>query len=250
MKTILLGIIISFLASVNVFAGEADFKFEKANKQYQEENFTKAIKIYNEILESGMISGKLCYNLGNAYYKNGEIGKAIQFYEKAKLLMPGNESVEFNLKLVNVKVKDRIQVPPDTILITIHKKLINIFSLQTWSIIFSLCLFLSSIMFFIGSLIPGFKTKLNNSMFGFIMAALIMLYPVLSKYNTEQLVNKGVLVNSRGEVFAAPDSESTKLFTIHEGTLFHILNSDGNWYKIELIDGKQGWLHQSMCGKI
>ena len=181
MKTILLGIIISFLASVNVFAGEADFKFEKANKQYQEENFTKAIKIYNEILESGMI---------------------------------------------------------------------NIFSLQTWSIIFSLCLFLSSIMFFIGSLIPGFKTKLNNSMFGFIMAALIMLYPVLSKYNTEQLVNKGVLVNSRGEVFAAPDSESTKLFTIHEGTLFHILNSDGNWYKIELIDGKQGWLHQSMCGKI
>jgi uncharacterized protein YgiM (DUF1202 family) len=40
------------------------------------------------------------------------------------------------------------------------------------------------------------------------------------------------------------------LFNIHEGTTFSILDSDGNWYKIELIDGKQGWIPRELCGEV
>lgn len=248
MKKILL---LTIILLASLFAQDLDFLFDKANNAYQSENFVEAIKLYENILKDGQISGKLYYNLGNAYYKNDEIGKAILYYEKAKQLMPDNESLLFNLKLANVKVKDRIQMPPDSFVMKLHKTFINIFSLPIWAVIFSSFLLTASILFFLQTLITKMKGKfVQNTIVILIFVAIFTIYPIYSKYSIEELNQKGVLINSYGEVYAAPDGESTKLFNIHEGTLFNILDSDGNWLKIELIDGKQGWLPRNICGEV
>lgn len=244
-------LIFLLLIVTSLFAQEAELLFDKANTAFQEEKYTEAIKIYEEVINSGMASGKLYYNLGNAYYKNKEIGKAILYYEKAKLLMPENENLRFNLKLANVKVKDRIEVPPDSFVIKIHKKVINLFSLPVWSIIFSLLLLTAAILFFVQNLTPKLKIKaITNMIISLMLIAVFTLYPIYSKYSMEELTKKGVLVDSDGDVYAAPDAESTKLFSLHEGIVFTILGSDGNWVKIELIDGKQGWIPGILVGKI
>ncbi|MCK4688942.1 MAG: SH3 domain-containing protein, partial [Candidatus Marinimicrobia bacterium] len=49
---------------------------------------------------------------------------------------------------------------------------------------------------------------------------------------------------------AAPQGGSTELFIVHEGSKVKILEQDGNWYKIELIDGKQGWITAGGVGII
>ena len=65
-----------------------------------------------KVIGRGYESWELYYNLGNAFYKNRQIGPAILNYEKARKLAPNNEDVLFNLELANLRVGElaRLQV--------------------------------------------------------------------------------------------------------------------------------------------
>jgi len=242
--------ILSILATF-IYAQDVEYLFAKANDYYQQENYSEAIKIYEEILTNGKVSGTLYYNLGNAYYKIDEIGKAILYYEKAKILMPDDENIAFNLKLVNVKVQDRIQVPRESFIVKLHNNFINLFSIKVWSILFSSFILFAVLVFFISVIIAkyNFKSSRNIIIISMVLA-LVTFYPTWQKHQKEELTTKGVVLEERIDVFAAPDGESTTLFNIHEGTLFSILDTDGNWFKIELIDGKQGWVYNEFCEEV
>ena len=251
MRNLLKYIITFTILIATVFAQDVGYLFNKANDQYQQENYSEAIKIYEEILNNGKISGKLYYNLGNAYYKIDEIGKAVLYYEKAKILMPDDENIKFNIKLANVKVQDRIQVPPKSFLMNLHDSIINLFSIKVWSILFSFFIMIAVLTFFISIVFVKYKLKLSlNIIIISLILAIVALYPTIQKHQNEELTSKGVVLEKMVDIYAAPDSESTVLFNIHEGTLFSILDSDGNWFKIELIDGKQGWVFKEFCGEV
>ena len=61
-----------------------------ANEAYGQEDYIKAIELYEQTLREQGVSSDLYYNLGNAYYKHNEFAKAILNYERALLLNPGN----------------------------------------------------------------------------------------------------------------------------------------------------------------
>lgn len=251
MKNLFKYIIFILILGTLIFAQDVDYLFNKANDQYQQENYSEAIKIYHEIINNGKISGQLYYNLGNAYYKVDEIGRAILYYEKSKILMPEDENLRFNLKLANVKVQDRIQVPPESLILKIHQRYINIFSTKLWSLLFSLFVLLTVLVFFLTVLL---KKKTGKTLVNIIIVSLVLsmlcLYPTWQKHKADVLTTKAVVLEDIVDVYAAPDGESTMLFNIHEGTLFSILDTDGNWLKIELIDGKQGWVFKEFCGEV
>src|SRR5512141_279622 len=74
-------------------------RFEQGNEAYQQGKMSEAVEIYESILRNGYLSGPLYYNLGNAYYRAGNIPRAILNYERALRLMPGDEDLHHNLQL-------------------------------------------------------------------------------------------------------------------------------------------------------
>ena len=50
---------------------------EEAAQAYQEGNYARSIELYEQLLAGEQESAVLYYNLGNAYYKTGEMAKAI-----------------------------------------------------------------------------------------------------------------------------------------------------------------------------
>ena len=103
-------LIMAFFFTVTVFA-QGDL-LQKANEHYTKEEYQKAIDGYNQILMAGMESPEVYYNLGNAYYKTNQFTLAILNFERAKLLAPDDEDIEFNLLVANQKVVDSIQELP------------------------------------------------------------------------------------------------------------------------------------------
>src|SRR6186713_201914 len=78
---------------------------EQSNQHYMQRNFDDARKGYEELLSknSALNSSDLLYNIGNCYYKTGQLGKAILYYERAARLSPDDEDIQFNLRLAGLK---------------------------------------------------------------------------------------------------------------------------------------------------
>src|SRR5690554_4043205 len=152
--------LLSFVPVLDLLAqDELQTLWEQANAYYTTEEFEKAASAYEQILQSGMTSAKLHYNLGNAYYKIGDINNAILNYERAKLLAPQDPDIDFNLQLANQYVTTQIEALPLPFFVRWNNRFTNLVSANTWAgiSIATFILFLSMIALFIFGRTAGLK---------------------------------------------------------------------------------------------
>jgi len=225
---------------------------ERANKYYQDQKYDQAIQAYKPILSQGYESPALYYNLGNAYFKSGSIGNAILYYERGLKLSPGDEDIQFNLKVANSRTVDKITELPKIFIVQWWEVFITSFSLSGWSVITVIIfwIFLTSIGLFILS--GRIRIQKISLMAGSISLALLILVVVIliSRYNHEAVTDYGVLTEEIYSVKVAPDQKSNDQFVIHEGIKFVVEDQVNGWYKIRLVDGKVGWIPQNVFGLI
>ena len=220
----------------------------EADKAYQENKFTEAIRMYETILETDGESADIYYNLGNSYYKNKEIAKAVLNYERALLLSPGDADIRFNLEMAQSKTVDNITPVSEVFIVTWIHALINCMNESGWAVtaIVAFILLLICISLYI------FGNRLLIKKIGFISAIVFLVVAVCSNIFASQQKNK--LVERNGAVIMAPtitvkstpNESGTDLFVVHEGTKVYIDdNSMKDWKEISLEDGKKGWLPAS-----
>src|SRR5512137_1616096 len=101
-----------FLTIDILLAQDPKSLFQQANQAYQQQDFEKAASLYQQIISQGYESKDVYYNLGNCYYRLNQIGQSVLYFEKALKLDPHDADVRYNLELVNLKVIDRIEIPP------------------------------------------------------------------------------------------------------------------------------------------
>lgn len=237
----------------NVFASAgADALLQKGNDYYKEEQYGKAIQIYEKILNSGNESGALYFNLGNAYYKKNRIGEAILYYEKAEKLLPDDENVKFNLKLARSKIEDKIKYPQDFFLFRWVREVIDNLSSFGWAAVGSTLIFLLALCFCCYQLDLGQKIDhlIQKIYLPLIIIAVMSIYPIYYSNKSENIANYGIILQEEVNTLAAPQTGSTKLFVIHEGAKVRIKEKSNQWLKIELLNGKQGWIKKSALGVI
>ena len=83
--------------------------WDRANTAYVNGDYHAAAEIYEGILAQGLSSVKLYYNLANAYFKEGQLGKSILFYRRALRLAPGSDDIRYNLSVAGARTKDNIE---------------------------------------------------------------------------------------------------------------------------------------------
>jgi len=236
-------IIISLLIAFNAKSQEAD-SLSKANELYKSGKYQDAVLIYEYILDQGYESKELYYNLGNAYYKQNVISKAILYYEKALLLDPNDEDVIYNLELANRFVVDKIEVLPEFFITAWINDLRNMFSSDIWAIIslssFILMLILISFYLYSHDLVIK-KTTFWLSFLILIISATSFIFSFKQKHKILS-ENTAIVISPSVTVKSSPDASGTDLFVIHEGTKVWIEDKISDWKEIKLSDGSKGWL--------
>lgn len=84
----------------NLARGQAEATFAKANADYAAKNYPTAIKGYESLVKAGHWSASVFYDLGNAYFRTDDTGRAILNYERALALQPAQPEAQANLRLV------------------------------------------------------------------------------------------------------------------------------------------------------
>lgn len=219
----------------------------EADSAYINKEYAKAIEIYESMLQQGE-SGEVYYNLGNAYFKQDELGKAILNYERALLLQPGNSDISANLDMARAKTVDKVNPNPEVFFVAWTRTLINTLTVDTWGWWGIACfiIMLASLgVYFFTKRIELRKTGFFAAIISLILCIICNLFAFEQKGKIDHRTDAIVLLPSV-TVRSTPSDEGTSLFVIHEGRKVSIKdNSMKDWKEITLEDGKVGWIPMS-----
>ncbi len=225
-------------------AGEAETLFEQGNQAYASGDYARALELYESVSGMGYESAALYFNMGNAAYKEGKLGPAILSYERAARLDPSGEDILFNLKLANMRLVDKVEVAPEFLVARWWGNLINGQASGSWAM-------WALVFLWLALAVGAAFLYLRRSMFrrltffggiALLIASLFCLGLGLRKRNLEQNSHYGIVMASNVYVKSAPESQSTDLFILHEGTKVTVLDQTDAWKRVRLADGKSGWM--------
>ena len=227
-------------------AQNPDSLFVQANELYRQENYTEALKAYEEIEAMDQESWALYYNIGNIHYKMNRVAPAIFYYEKALKLRPDQPDIRFNLEFANQMVLDNIEPLPRNLGQRFMDAVILKLTYETWARIAVGLAFLFALLF----LMYHFSYSTGKKRFYFIASIITVILVTTSVFFAfrNQLYVKNnreaIIFATEAEVMNAPTTTSEAYFELHEGTKVTVLESLDNWKKIRIADGKIGWIEE------
>jgi tetratricopeptide (TPR) repeat protein len=234
-------ILFILLFSTQIFFAQS---FEKGNKSYQKENYEEAIIHYESILKAKKQSAELYFNLGNCYYKLNKVAPAIYNFEKALLLNPNDKDIQNNLKFAQKLQIDDIKEVPKVGFNKVIQDFTSSNHYNTWAWI-SVGLSTLLLLLFLGYYF-SLTTFLKRIFFvGMILDLLVIILSVSSAIfeKTNYDNDKPAIVFAEiTSVKTEPNENSTDAFMLHEGTKVYVFETVDNFKKIELSDGKKGWI--------
>jgi len=217
--------------------------FFQANEAYKNDDFESSAALYLKILNEGVESAEVYFNLGNIYFKMGDMPNAILHYEKAKKLDPQDEDLLTNLQMANLKTTDKVEAKPELVINTWWKSILNIYTVDEWAkkSIYLSFIALSFLILFV--ITEGMIKRISFfggiGIFGFSLLLYFMAQQQKSLQSSDQY---GIIFTSSVTVKSAPEEDGTKIFVIHEGTKIRVLESSGEWSRISLMNENKGWI--------
>lgn len=234
---------------------------QQADSAYNKEDYRLAIDLYNRSLTADGPGTDVYYNLGNAYYRNDNIGKAIVAYERALRIDPTNSDARFNLRYVNSRIQDR---PEDdsAFLTNLHNGIMNSQTADAWAWI-ALTVFvllLGAIALYIFA--PGIRMR-KTGFFGGIVLLFAFIYALVLAQGSKAQARShesAVVVVPSTQLSSAPRAarSSDHVVAIHEGTRVEIIDSVATpddpaspmWYNVKINNSTRAWLRSADVERI
>ena len=244
---IFIKVFLIFVLTLPIFSfanNQTKSAFEKANSLYSKGNYKAALAVYKQINEDGYESASLFFNMGNAFYKLGDIASSILYYEKAHKLAPNDDDINFNIKFANQKISDKIEETPEFFLTTWLKWVYLGFSINTLSLLNVLLIFLASVVLIVYLYANNVKLKKTTFFVSIGLFIIGFVFIIISTKQTDDLEShkQAIIFSNAVSVKNAPNESSATLLILHDGTKVNIIDNQNGWIKIVLANGNQGWL--------
>lgn len=231
------------------FASPAD-DFAKGNQFFQNKQYQQAIDSYRLVLSAGQESANLYFNLGNAYFKKGDLGYAILYYLKARRLAPGDDDIRSNLdfakRMTSVQLEGVALNPVNTLL----KSLVAPYQLRTmaWysSLFFVLFVLLLIIRFGLGRMFSWLKPATVVVVVLLVAVAFLTTF----KYREEFLTRTAVIVAAQSEVRTGPTDQSDIELHGEQGLVVEILSESNDYYNVLFENQRRGWIKRDLVAEV
>jgi len=227
-------------------------RYSGAGELYSSGDYSGAAAIYRQLFEEGFRSADLYYNAGNAFYKSGDNASAILFYERAKLLSPADEDIDYNLQIARSRLTDRFETVPQLFFVRWFDFVSLLTSTNTWAIL-ALVMFIAALLL---AVIFLTKSRARGRLLSFWLALASLLLALLMislAVRNNSLVNhnpKAVITCSIVTGRSAPGETGNELFVLHSGTTVTVEQELGSFREVRLPDGNKGWVRSDCMEKL
>lgn len=217
--------------------------FIAAERAYEADRFNEAKSLYMEALsDMEMPSGPLLYNLGNCAFRSGQYAEAILHYSRARLRMPRDEALEYNLFLTQEHLG--LTTPNKTSLGRLLASAVDSFTHR-------------EILFAMGALqLIGLAGLIfHNRTRRFIV--LVILCILISWAGAAHLVHHqwidkkihGIVLNSAVTLRDEPHPDLEDMIRVKAGQQVHVEELSDQWIRVE-HEGFLGWTERADIGII
>lgn len=205
----------------------------KANEAFQQGSYQEAIDGYQTLL-ANVENGELHYNIGNAFFRVGELGTAIYHFRKAALFLPRDADIRYNLAYARSKVTDQVEGSAN--LLYKAWSYLSFMNLREAYFFFIFAIGIAGTAFLLRKREGSLWLRRSCGLL-FVLAVLIFIHA-----HFENAKKFGVVNAVEAKIYSGVGRDNVVLFTLHAGTEFDINDQADGWVQIELSDGKKGWI--------
>lgn len=246
--------------------------FAGANEDYARGDYERAAQSYEKLITAGLENKDLYYNLGNTFYRIGDLGRAVLFYEKALRMNPRDADAKKNIMLVRSLIKDKQFVKKEmwvlrpltwvnrnlnlNEVLMLTSVLYLLFCILAVGFIFMDSRFVAAVHARLSQISPGrllglmprqdFALAVLLTFILFAASGALSLHKVLEVKNH----NMAVVLEPEVLVYSAPSEDSTLEFKIHAGTKVKLEERRSGWVRISLPGSLSGWISKNSAEKI
>jgi tetratricopeptide (TPR) repeat protein len=246
MKPLLLLLAATMAASLNAseIDSAADSEFAAGNKEFAAGRYGQAIERYDGLVRSGKFSASLFYNLGNAWSRNGDLGRAILNYERALALDPHHPEATTNLRIVRDQARalELTRLPAERwfAALTVNQDCV-VAAIAFWVALFTA----TSISFA--------RRRSGRRAIILALALIALLVSVFAIY-TAELGARGrrlaIVTAKKIEARLATADTSNSVLTLPPGSEIDVLSIRGEWIYAALPNRLRGWIPASSIEQV
>lgn len=232
------GLLATFISSAAAPISPGDF--EAANKLYDQGRFTEAASAYQKLLETGHASAALYFNLGNAWYKSRQIGRAIAAYRKAEQISPRDPDIRANLQFA------RNQVQGPTLLPGWWQRWLGRLNLNEWSFLAAVSFWSLFLLLALQQWIPSLKGNLRSYITGLAVFTVCCGACFALAFQDTRITQRAVVVSHEAIARQGPLEESNQAFKLQDGAELQVLDRKDDWLQVTAGPRRIGWVRQNL----
>ena len=226
-------------------AGAQGAFFDEGNRLYQAGDFEGALDRYRRILDEGLESGELYYNIGNAHFRLGELAPAILNYERARRLMPGDDDLLANLALARSMTADDITPRPEFWLFRAAGWWVGLLprAALIWLVALGWVTAIASAAVVVLRPRLGLAAWARRAALAAAAVALVLGVNLVVRELGLGADEEAIVMAEEAQVQSAPsDDPALQIFAVHAGTKVAVDRRSDEWVEIVLEDGAVGWM--------
>ncbi len=209
---------------------------DAANTAYVDGDYATASTGYQALIDAGHHTGDLYYNLGNARYRNGELGPAIHAWRLGELLAPRDGDLSANLDRARRETRDRLESEDTPGVLFWRSSLSLREQQQAAAVLFGL----------LGLVLLGGRLRRDLPV---AIPILLLVVPLaglgasISVELDEATTPGAVVLADAVELRSAAGSDGgVVVFELHEGAEVVLVEELGTYAQVALPDGRRGWM--------
>jgi len=237
---LLLFLILLALGTGALGADKPDYTraFVEASRAYDENQLPEAIAGWKKLLDEGQVLPEVLFNLGNATYRNGNIGEAILAYRHAQTLAPRDPDIRANLGFAAQTAG--VSLPTRNPLMA---RLLDL-SQKEWMGFASVCFWALFVVLAVWIVAPRFGFVVRPLAGAFLLLLLITLAGLWAHHEL-RATPECVVMSGDQKVLSSPLESATPILAIPEGAIVRQLDPHGAWVEVE-FESTRGWLSSDM----
>jgi tetratricopeptide (TPR) repeat protein len=249
-KAVMLAGLLLVLSLTVLVSASPESDFQKANELYENRDFKEAIELYTAIMDQGLESSSLYFNLGNAYFKSGDLGHATLFYLRASRLAPADDDIRDNLEFARGFTSIQMEGVELNPIRSFLETLLEPYSIESlaWasSVLFVTLFFLLILRFGIGWQYSAIRVGIAS----ILVLTAVSLFVTTFRFRYEYLTRRAVLIAEDCSVRTGPSAQSEIELEGAPGLVVEILSESGDYYNVLFENKRRGWILKELVAVV